>query len=235
MSDCQRTDAIAMKVRSGHQFVDVDIAIRASDAFETLARQLERELAAALKAKDEAEQSLALGVEDAVSDMADIAAMRIRAEKAEAERDAAVKDAQRYRFRHSTYVDKDGYEYGYCKVRWKNGSVDSMLWATDEEIDKAITASRSSEATGAGDEAKNIQGAVSTLSNGAIMTIDAERWQMFCGLWAASTELRVTQEENGFWAIRQVEPAEDVTFRPLIGETPDATIDIAIAPSKREE
>jgi hypothetical protein len=66
------------------------------------------------------------------------------------------------------------------------------------------------------------------------MTTDAERWQMFCELWAASTELKVTQEENGFWAIRQVEPAEDVTFRPLIGETPDATIDITLARGELE-
>ena len=54
--------------------------------------------------------------------------------------DTVARDAARYRFRHSNYVDEDGYEYGYCKVRWKNGSVDSMLWADDEEIDAAMVA-----------------------------------------------------------------------------------------------
>ena len=54
--------------------------------------------------------------------------------------DTVARDAARYRFRHSNYVDEDGYEYGYCKVRWKNGSIDSMLWADDEEIDAAMVA-----------------------------------------------------------------------------------------------
>lgn len=54
------------------------------------------------------------------------------------------KDAARYRFRHSNYKDAAGYEYGYCKVRWKGGTVESMLWASDEEIDAAMAdASRS--------------------------------------------------------------------------------------------
>lgn len=52
------------------------------------------------------------------------------------------KDAARFRFRHSSYIDAEGYEYGYCKVRWKNGKVDSMLWARDEEIDAAMARER---------------------------------------------------------------------------------------------
>lgn len=55
--------------------------------------------------------------------------------------DTVTRDAARYRFRHSNYVDKDGYEYGYCKVRWKGGAVESMLWADDAEIDAAMAAS----------------------------------------------------------------------------------------------
>lgn len=60
-------------------------------------------------------------------------------------------DAARYRFRHSTYVDKDGYEYGYCKVRWKNGAVDSMLWADDAEIDAAMLAAAAPNAAPQGE------------------------------------------------------------------------------------
>lgn len=56
---------------------------------------------------------------------------------------------------------------------------------------------------------------------------NAERWEAFCNLWAASTVLEARQDETGFWVIRQIEPAEEITFKPLVGEDPDATIDAA--------
>lgn len=58
---------------------------------------------------------------------------------------------------------------------------------------------------------------------------DAERWQAFCNLWAASTVLEALQDESGYWVLRQIEPAEEITFQPLVGETPEAAIDLAIA------
>lgn len=58
--------------------------------------------------------------------------------------DTVAIDAARFRWRHSNYHDANGYEYGYCKVRFKpNGEVDSMLWASDEEIDAGMAADRS--------------------------------------------------------------------------------------------
>lgn len=57
------------------------------------------------------------------------------------------------------------------------------------------------------------------------------RWHAFCALWAASTVLHANQDESGFWVIRQIEPAEEITFRPLVGDTPNDAIDHAITMS----
>lgn len=56
---------------------------------------------------------------------------------------------------------------------------------------------------------------------------DAERWRAFCSLWAASTEMKVAQDENGEWSIMQVEDVEGERFGKLTGATPDAAIDNA--------
>lgn len=57
---------------------------------------------------------------------------------------------------------------------------------------------------------------------------DAARWVAFCNLWAASTILEASQDDSGYWVIRQIEPAEEITFKALVGETPEAAIDAAM-------
>lgn len=56
---------------------------------------------------------------------------------------------------------------------------------------------------------------------------DAERWRTFVCLWAASTELKLTQDEDGTWSIFQVEPSENELFAKLNGSEPNAAIDKA--------
>ena len=58
---------------------------------------------------------------------------------------------------------------------------------------------------------------------------DAERWTTLCELWAASTELSLTQDEDGRWSITQVEDVDGERFARLTGDDPDAAIDAAIA------
>lgn len=57
---------------------------------------------------------------------------------------------------------------------------------------------------------------------------DARRWDALRRLWAASTELSLRQDEDGRWSIHQIEPADDVAFAPLVGDTPDAAIEAAM-------
>ena len=56
---------------------------------------------------------------------------------------------------------------------------------------------------------------------------DAERWNLLCELWHASTELSLMQEEDGRWSIKQVEDIDGEMFYQLWGDTPDAAIDAA--------
>lgn len=60
---------------------------------------------------------------------------------------------------------------------------------------------------------------------------DAERWRAFCNLWAASTEMKVAQDEDGGWSIFQVEDVEGERFGKMTGETPDKAIDLARTPA----
>jgi hypothetical protein len=71
-----------------------------------------------------------------------LAALPLPAPQVAAVSPDVLKDAERYRFRHSSYVDPQGSEYGYVKVRWKHGQPEVVLWATDAEIDAAIAADR---------------------------------------------------------------------------------------------
>lgn len=64
---------------------------------------------------------------------------------------------------------------------------------------------------------------------------DADRWATFCNLWAASTVLEATQDEDGGWYIRQIEPAEDITFSPISGDTPEEAIDHARSQGAEKE
>lgn len=77
---------------------------------------------------------------------------------------------------------------------------------------------------------------IARIAVGALMTAqderdalraDAERWDRLCDLWHESTELALTQDEDGRWSITQVEDVEGARFRPLTGDTPDAAIDAA--------
>lgn len=66
---------------------------------------------------------------------------------------------------------------------------------------------------------------------------DTERWQLFCNLWAVSTEMCVAQDEDGLWSITQIEDVEGERFLPLRGECPDDAIDAALKerPPKENE
>ena len=79
------------------------------------------------------------------------------------------------------------------------------------------------------DKPATIEEAIALLRFGAVQNDrdDAERWRAFCNLWAASTELKVAQDEDGTWSIFQVEDVEGECFAKLIGETPNAAIDKA--------
>lgn len=59
------------------------------------------------------------------------------------------------------------------------------------------------------------------------LATEAARWHTFCDYWAASAVLECTQDEEGTWSIRQIEPVEGLLL-PLTGDTPDAAIDAAI-------
>ncbi len=74
---------------------------------------------------------------------------------------------------------------------------------------------------------KNIVRADAAEAECAKLRPNAERWIAFCNLWAASTELRVRQDEEGTWSISQVESVENEVFSRLVGNDPDATIDAA--------
>lgn len=56
---------------------------------------------------------------------------------------------------------------------------------------------------------------------------DADRWDTFCELWALSTELSATQDEDGRWSVSQTEPVESILFSALTGDTPNDAIDKA--------
>lgn len=81
--------------------------------------------------------------------------------------------------------------------------------------------------------AQQVRNAVST--TGSSDHDDAERWRAFCNLWAASTEMKVAQDEDGGWSIFQVEDVEGERFGKLTGETPDAAIDKARSAIGRSE
>lgn len=121
------------------------------------------------------------------------------------------RDAARYRFRHSNYVDADGYEYGYCKVRWKNGAVDSMLWADDAEIDAAMRAAGVAVGTRSSTEASDDR---DFLHSVLVKPFDAVTALEFMRVWGiASRNLAsaiVRPDAHELWAASQLAPAEGI-------------------------
>lgn len=62
---------------------------------------------------------------------------------------------------------------------------------------------------------------------------DAERWEKLVELWHASTELQLTQDEDG-WSITVIEAVEaEPAPGRWTGDTPDEAIDALAAPKDR--
>ena len=63
---------------------------------------------------------------------------------------------------------------------------------------------------------------------------DARRWNALVELWHASTELTLTQDEDGGWSITVTEAVETVPVTGRwTGDNPDAAIDAAIQAQER--
>jgi hypothetical protein len=59
------------------------------------------------------------------------------------------------------------------------------------------------------------------------LVADAERWKTLCELWLLCTEMSLIQNEDGGYSIIMVEPVDNVTFKDLVGDTPEQAIDSA--------